>query len=347
MATNVSTIGAGQDYTTLALWESDTGYDLVSAGDIEEGHLVDDLTITADQFIGSATADASNYRVLRPDAGNEYDPVTGIGRSFSITSGATDGLVITLESFFKLRDLLLIGAQTAQTIYLTTDSDNALVERCFIRLTGDGNGIFIDGDTNVQVFNCIVDGDASHADARGFRVNAGTTTADLYNCVAYKLGQFGFQVNVATNIRNCAAVDSVNDVDFSISGGGTKSHNLSSDTSAPGTSAQTSKASADTFTDAANEDLTLKAGSAAIDNGVDLSGTFTDDILGGTRSGTWDIGAYQHPLEEIDVTLTSCTEGEWDDTITFDVCDDLWLTIDGAKAGADIKVSVTIELEEL
>lgn len=42
---------------------------------------------------------------------------------------------------------------------------------------------------------------------------------------------------------------------------------------------------------AGSEDFHLKSGSDFIDVGTDLSATFTDDIDGATRSGTWDIGA--------------------------------------------------------
>lgn len=41
-------------------------------------------------------------------------------------------------------------------------------------------------------------------------------------------------------------------------------------------------------------DFSLQVGSPAIDNGTDLSGVFTTDYNGNTRSGTWDIGAYEY-----------------------------------------------------
>jgi hypothetical protein len=50
------------------------------------------------------------------------------------------------------------------------------------------------------------------------------------------------------------------------------------------------------FTNIATWDLTLKVGSAAIDKGVDLTGEgveYTKDITGKTRTGSWDIGAYE------------------------------------------------------
>lgn len=40
-------------------------------------------------------------------------------------------------------------------------------------------------------------------------------------------------------------------------------------------------------------DLRLQADSPAVDNGADLSATFTADYNGATRSGTWDLGAYE------------------------------------------------------
>jgi len=43
-----------------------------------------------------------------------------------------------------------------------------------------------------------------------------------------------------------------------------------------------------------SEDLHLKAGADAINVGTSLSGTFTDDIDGETRSGTWDMGVDEY-----------------------------------------------------
>ena len=47
------------------------------------------------------------------------------------------------------------------------------------------------------------------------------------------------------------------------------------------------------FTDAANCDFTLQAGSPLIGAGMDLSAYFTTDFTGATRT-TWDIGAYAY-----------------------------------------------------
>lgn len=48
------------------------------------------------------------------------------------------------------------------------------------------------------------------------------------------------------------------------------------------------------FNDLASNDFTLSSSSWAIDKGLDLSSDFTTDFNDNTRSGTWDIGAYEY-----------------------------------------------------
>jgi len=48
------------------------------------------------------------------------------------------------------------------------------------------------------------------------------------------------------------------------------------------------------FIDAVNYDFALGANATAINAGTDLSAIFTTDFLGNTRSGVWDIGAYEY-----------------------------------------------------
>ena len=48
------------------------------------------------------------------------------------------------------------------------------------------------------------------------------------------------------------------------------------------------------FVNAATDNYTTKAASVGIDAGTSLATYFTTDILGSTRSGTWDIGPYEY-----------------------------------------------------
>lgn len=71
------------------------------------------------------------------------------------------------------------------------------------------------------------------------------------------------------------------------------SKNMSSDATAFGSSSLTSKTASNQFT-TLGSDFHLKSGADAIDAGADLSATFTTDIDGAIRSGTWDIGADEY-----------------------------------------------------
>ena len=48
------------------------------------------------------------------------------------------------------------------------------------------------------------------------------------------------------------------------------------------------------FVAAGSNNFLFAAGSDGINEGTGLSGTFDDDILGNTRSGTWDIGFHEY-----------------------------------------------------
>lgn len=104
--------------------------------------------------------------------------------------------------------------------------------------------------------------------------------------------------------------------DFSGTYAAGSDYNMSSDTTAPGTNSQISKAASNQFVSISpgSEDLHLKAGSDAIENGTDLSGTFAIDIDGQVRSVPWDIGAdeYSSPTA---VKLTSFTATQYSDGV--------------------------------
>jgi hypothetical protein len=74
---------------------------------------------------------------------------------------------------------------------------------------------------------------------------------------------------------------------------GTTDNNISSDGTSPDDA--TSYTYADQFvsTTSGSEDFHLKSGADAIGVGTDLSGTFTTDIDGDTRS-SWDVGADEY-----------------------------------------------------
>lgn len=109
-----------------------------------------------------------------------------------------------------------------------------------------------------------------------------------YNNTMYG-NTFGFQDDQVC-VNNVAVENSGGD--FLGTGTTGHSHNSSSDTSAGGTSALTNQSY--TFIDAANDDFRLASGDPR-DNGLSDpgSGLFSDDVLGNTRTGTWDRGFHE------------------------------------------------------
>lgn len=105
-------------------------------------------------------------------------------------------------------------------------------------------------------------------------------------------------MSITVTYTNCIGAGHTGGGDFSDAAGGstvTRTYSISSDTSVgAGTGNQTSKSAASLFTAPGSGDLTLAASSPARLTGTDLSGSFTNDILGVNRpAGRWDVGAHQ------------------------------------------------------
>jgi hypothetical protein len=149
----------------------------------------------------------------------------------------------------------------------------------------------------------------------------------VYNCTAFGGADYGIIFNACTiTVTNTIVGDSITK-DFLLQAGANAvvTYCVSEDDSADdwgGAGNQINKVMADQFVSATvgSEDIHLKAGADCIDAGVDLSGTFTGDIDGDTRTGSWDVGADENVtgidrhcafdgffIEGGDVTV--CTDG--------------------------------------
>lgn len=160
----------------------------------------------------------------------------------------------------------------------------------------------------VDWINCVVvgmgsgtsytGGDLPYA-SNGMWVNYFDGITRIFNCtvIGFHTGFYQQRSTDASNyavFTNCISNDSTS-AGYAVSGANsTGDHNLSDRDDAFGTNPINS---ALTFANAAGLNYALAAGdTAAIGAGVDLSATIGDslDIAGATRTGTWDLGAFDY-----------------------------------------------------
>lgn len=136
-------------------------------------------------------------------------------------------------------------------------------------------------------------------DFKGFEGGSPTRPYEFFNNTAYNndIGVASYSSTygyLAKNTLSCGNdLDYYGDSTTYLSG---STNNLSCDNTAPALNTYyRSKTISFVSTTPGSEDLHLVSGDTdAIDHGADLSATFTTDIDGQTRSGTWDIGADEY-----------------------------------------------------
>lgn len=284
----VSTVtvkSSGGDYTSLAGAEAGEQADLVSADvqlDIECYAFEDTTRCDFDGW----TTDATRYiRVFTPTA--ERHNGAWDTSAYRLVVAANSGLA-TFEDYIRIEGLQLSASVTAPFFVGNgLGTSDVRVDSCLI--TGGQVGVRLGSGTinirNTIIFDC--GGDGVLASFSGPTVN-------LDNCTIAGCGAYGIN-NVLGTVaaRNCYA-DGVTDA---YSGTITKTTCAHSSATVFAGSTASIPHSTDTFVNVTggSEDYHLAAGSDLIDAGTDLSGTFTTDIDGETRSGDWDIGADEFP----------------------------------------------------
>jgi len=310
-------------YTTITLWEADlddTG--LYANGDDAVGECYKDAAFDESVTIdGGGTVGLASVTLTVAES-DRHDGTAGTGARI-VRSTAKNPIVLsngratTIAEWLEVTSSVsgnanrsfieIAGVESGQTYHIR----NTI---CHSLLAGSQNyrayhGIKVDGKagSNRYVHNNIVY-DINHASGGspcGIKVG-GSSFASAFNNTVFDVadadgtGGTGISVSV-TSAQNNIAVDS-GASDFSFSGDGTESHNLSSDATASGTGSLTNKSSADQFvsTVGGSEDLRLKLGAHAINAGTDLETTpagVNIDITGRDRHAegdVWDIGAHEY-----------------------------------------------------
>ena len=287
-------------YATIVAFEADIADPLT--GDLTGLHLAEETATSAK--VTFATDVATFLLKLTAASGAEHDG-TGYGNGARIAYGAADGMLIDEVSAgdmdnVEISNLAFQGANNLTMIYASD--------------VGDGTGI--------KINRCLMDG-AAASNLTGVRCGTGATNITLTNNIIYdctigvQLISFNRIYFVANNtcIKNTTGfwqdhpssasnttfknnLAQENGTDYLNDGGGfgTTAKNISEDGSGPDAAYDNTDVNTNSiFNGYATDDYTLdSAGDATnlaiADDGDDLSGTFTDDIIGQTRS-TWYIGA--------------------------------------------------------
>jgi hypothetical protein len=296
--TSANTSNGGEWYTDAQTWESaaQTRHATTPNREILECY----ADWSAGYFDGSmsiadwAGANTTDYPLVRAAPGHEHKGVFDGGFKFSTTGIGSVAITIINIGYAEVQDIQIENRRGSG---LSGDcmrwAANSKIERCIFnraRSTGNnGRGIVAgsSGQPNNGVLrNCLFIGCADSI------VRASGITATIDNCTFIDFGEQALDFSDGTiTVNNCVAY-SVAPIQaaFDSPAGFTYTTCASNDGSA-GTTVIDSTAFVDYNADPSLGDYNPAPSGLLDGTGTDLSGTFTDDITGQTRT-QWDIGAY-------------------------------------------------------
>lgn len=268
-------------YTSLQAWNIAEATDLVSDGDT---HVVNcrasSGTADTTRLVMSAswTTGASNGITIQVALGDRQTP-TQTGYRIDTTSEAMENTNVGYITFDGL------AVSTSSGVGFFNTQTNCNFTDCWA-FDCSQYGFYQIG-ANAVYINCV-----SSNCSRGFWV---ATSCIAYNCDALNAGDYGFYVNANDTLTatNCYADGATAGYFVEVDGIFTDTTCASSDGSESTTTIAMSTSTGAYFVNvsAGSEDWRISSASSdLIGAGTDLSGTFTTDMFGTTRSA-WDIGA--------------------------------------------------------
>lgn len=345
---------SGGDYTTLTAWDAGEQRDLVA---VDEIAIVEGTGLIVDQAVvdGWAT-DATRKIIIRTASGDGHGGAFGAGFRIQRTTSAHHQA--TLEVKEPYTELIGIGVETLGSHWAkgVITAANCTVDSCVFDMPfGVSYFLLYYGASNL-VTNNLVRGNLS---VEGLEmVAASQALSGVYNntVVNCRAGiRFQHWPNdVVKNNAFYACTEGIKD-SGSTDGGEVVDTNAFNDATGYGANKILSITSA-AFTDAAGADYSLSASSVLEEAGLDLSGTFTIDILGAARTSPWSIGAFNNPgggggvalnasLESITLTSYSGTVQADVDTSISAALESILLSENAASVQADVDTNISAALE--
>jgi hypothetical protein len=304
-------------YNTMQAWEDDRlpdgtggrGGDLVGDNRREVGVCYNDGPFTDRLVISGSTTDAAHYMKLTVAEGQRHNGLKNTGAVIDAQGGWTAQNAIDVEDEYTWIDGLEIKAihDAGDAIYFanTPSAANGRAYGIYVHSFWQANNAAVRVDTtDITVRNCFITGGTTFA----VRIEA-SASATIENCTfwGYSGGGYGLHTSAGdVAIKNTISVDH-GSLDMYIETGGTATisyfgYNMFStygggfdpnDVAYAGNNLLPPQNLEYLFVSvSATEDLHLEtSGHRAANSGLDLSGSFTDDIDGATRSDAWDLGA--------------------------------------------------------
>lgn len=245
------------------------------------------ITTTATNNISISTSGSSVYPGFWSDASPYYRLKVTNNDAMDISVDNVNVTGIQMNSICNTG----FNART-----LRINNNNITIDRVFAYGTGTNpdKTLFIPSGGPVTVMNTIVIMNTNGQDDATLD-ETNNNQGFFYNddFISLDTSHHAFTAFNTTAIKNCYASSGAS----TAYNGGTLTTSASSDTSGS-TGLQSiaySTSSGAKFTNitSGSENFTLQSGSALIGVGTDLSATFTDDIIGVTRTVPWDIGAFK------------------------------------------------------
>lgn len=306
VASGTYEIGSGADYSDLPSFINDIADPLT--GDLTAEHRNEETAFTSDPAI--ATETGSNLLKITAVSGAEHNGgAYGNGARINFSSWqeygiylyeATDGDLANIEISKLAVDM---GGSSNRGIYIVDIATGAdlLISRMLMK--GDGNcfnpiirSYGCPGD--LTIINSIVYGATNEEGINDASGQSGATSFICNNAVCKcDEGIQHYSSTPAHTAKNNLCQGNTTADYTDPSNIDTHSKNVSEDTTSPDASYQSLNChdGNSCFVDYPNDDYRLTTGGDeldTLDDGDDLSGTFTDDIVGTTRS-TWYIGAFE------------------------------------------------------
>jgi hypothetical protein len=273
-------------FDSLTAWKEARARDLTAAGVSEVALLIADEVLDQTFTLDSFVTDADHRVVLSTPLalahrGHEQAGVT-------ISSGDRNICLSIRISHVDVEylDFAGCGNGSGEAAIRADGAVDVVVDGVLVHDYGDAgtdaSGVASRAASEVTVRNSIlVDGN------HGFDVDS-TSTLVIASCTIYRMDGYAVEMSADSTVelRNSIAM-ATDGVDGTL----TVNDTVMSDGSVPDAIVENPE---EVFVDSASvlaPDLHLDPNASAIDSGLDLSGQFTRDVDGETRSGAWDIGA--------------------------------------------------------